>query len=107
MKEPGVEFRPLSSLVIRKSGAAMSGVVSVPVLLPVFKSAPFAPSSAMVTVLVIVVTPASTELATVSTKGVEPLTPAARPPTERVQMLPAVLSGVQLQPAPLKIVLAG
>src|SRR5436190_24123163 len=107
MKAPGTVLAPLSSLMIRKSGAAVSGVVSRPVLSAAFKSAPFAPSSPIVTVLVMVVTPAGTELAIVNTKGVELLLPAAKPPMLLVQRLLALLSGLQLQPAPLKVVLAG
>ncbi len=65
-------------------------------------SAPLAPSSAMVAVLSIWVTLAGRGLSSVRAKVAVwlPL-PAAREPTVRIQVEPALPSGVQTQPAVL------
>src|SRR5688572_13103326 len=101
MVPPGVEPAPPSLLVISRSGAAFSGVVSVSSLLAGTESAPLAPSSPMLAVLLIWVTPAGTGLTTVTTKVVKSPPPAATAPTVKVQVLPALLLGVQLQPGEL------
>ena len=111
MALPGVAVAPPSLLSSCKSGAAVSGVVSVSLLLAGVGSAPLAPLSLMLAVLLIWLTPAGTGLMTVTAKVAEPLAPAANAPIVRVQTLPALLLGVQLQPgelaAALKTVLAG
>src|SRR5436190_4406502 len=91
-----------SLLLIERSGAADTGVVSLPELLPGVGSVPLVPSSAMDAVLLICVTPAGSEPSTVTAKvAVWVPLPAARPPIARVQVDPALLFGVQLQPAVL------
>ena len=77
-------------------------MVSLAVLLPGVGSAPFVPSSATLAVLLTCVTPAGTGLSTVTAKVALPgAPPAASAPSARVQVLPALPSGVQAQPAVL------
>src|SRR5215208_1292649 len=102
MVPPGETETPPSLLVTDRSGAAVTGVVSLPELLPGVGSVPLVPSSAMLAVLAIWVTPAATGLTTVRANVAVwlPL-PAAMAPTARVQVEPALLSGEQTQPAVL------
>src|SRR5437588_11842987 len=112
MVPPGATEAPPSLLAIERSGAPVTGVVSLPELLPGVGAAPLVPSSARVAVLASWVTPAATGLTTVTAKVAVwlPL-PAATLPTARVQVEPAALLGVQAQPAVLapglKLVFAG
>src|SRR5437016_5391914 len=108
MTSPGTPRIPPSDLVKVRSGWAVTGVVSLAMLLPGVGSAPFVPSSPTLAVLVIVSTPAGRGLITVTVKVVEALVPPPDmdgPP--RVQRLPAVLFGKQLQMLPVKVVFAG
>jgi hypothetical protein len=112
MVPPGSTSAPPSLLVIDRSGAAVTGVVSLAELLAGVGSAPLAPLSAMLAVLEIWVTPAATGLTTVTAKVAvrSPLVPATAP-IARVQVEPALLSGAQTQPAvlapALNVVFAG
>src|SRR5215213_2145189 len=112
MVPPGVVDAPPSLLVTDRSGAPVTGVVSLPELLAGVGSVPLAPSSAIVAVFEICVTPAGSGSATVTAKVAVwlPL-PAARLPTARVQVEPALPFGEQDQPAvlapALKVLLAG
>src|SRR5437016_3245597 len=96
---PGNTAAPPSLLVSDRSGAPVNGVVSLPVLLPGFGSVPLVPSSEMTAVLATWLRPAGAGLATVTAKVAVcvPL-PAARIPTVRLQVEPALASGVQTQP---------
>src|SRR5215213_5188784 len=100
---PAATETPPSLFVIERSGAPLTGVASLPELLPGVGSVPFFPSSAMLAVFEICVTPAATGLATVTANVAVwlPL-PAATLPTARVQVAPALLSGEQTQPAVLE-----
>src|SRR5258706_321533 len=95
-----------------KSGAAATGVVSLPELLPGAESLPLVPSSAIEAVFEIRPTPAAIGSTTVTAKVAVwlPL-PAVRLPTARVQVEPALLFGAHTQPAvlapALKVVFAG
>ena len=108
---PGDTEAPPSLLVSDRSGAPVTGVVSLAELLPGVGSAPWVPSSARLAVLEIRLTPAATGLTTVTEKvaALPPL--AATVPTASVQAEPALLFGVQAQPAVLapglKTVFAG
>src|SRR6185369_4080563 len=112
MPPPGDTETPPSLLVSARSGAPVNGVVSLPELLPGVGSVPLVPSSAMLAVLAIWLTPAITGLTTVTAKvAVCVPPPAARMPTVSAQVEPALLLGRQTQlpllaPA-LKVVLAG
>src|SRR4051794_6235678 len=95
-------------------GVGTSAVVlTVAQLLAGFSSAPFALSSPMQAVLVMVLLPGGRPPLTVTAKITEPLPVFAPPnaPTDQVQTLPAFPSGTQVQPgvlaAGLKVVLAG
>src|SRR6185369_4361011 len=112
MPPPGKTEAPPSLLVIDRSGPPVTGVVSLPVLLAGFESVPLLPSSAIEAVLEIWVTPAATGFGTLTAKVVVCGVPSAgTAPTVLVQVEPALLFGVQLQPgrlAPeLKVVFAG
>ena len=99
---PGVVLTPPSLLTSVRSGAAVSGVVSVELLFAGVGSGPFVPSSAIVPVLLICVTPAGTGFATVTAKvRAAAGAPAARAPTTFVQVEPGFGSGAQVQPAEL------
>src|SRR6478752_10506779 len=74
---------PPSDFVMTRSGAALIGVLSTPVLLAGLVSAPCVPSSAICTVLVTSSRPAGTGLGTVTANTTEPLAPAARLPTAK------------------------
>jgi len=63
---PGTVASPPSVLVTTRSGAASTGVVSVPVLSPGVRSAPLVPSSAITAVLRIWSTPTATGLGTLT-----------------------------------------
>src|SRR3954447_19943884 len=109
---PGATLARPSLFVIEKSGAPVSGVVSLPLLLPGVGSVPLAPSSAIDAVLLMCVTPAATGLTTVAANvavGLPP--PAASPPMASVQVEPALLSGAHDHPAvlapALNVVFAG
>src|SRR5215213_4708285 len=108
---PGATEEPPSLLVTERSGAPVTGVVSLPELLPGVGSVPLVPSSATVAVLAICVTPAASGLITVTAKVAEPPPAAATPPTASVQVEPALLLGAQTQPAvlapALNVVFAG
>ncbi len=84
--------------MIVRSGAAVTGVVSDEVLLAGVGSGPFVPSSAMVTVLAIWVTPAGSGFTTVTAKVRDPEAPAARLPMVSVQVDPAFPFGEHTQP---------
>src|SRR5687768_2325147 len=101
MVPPGVAVAPPSLLVSCKSGAAFTGVVSLSLLSAGVGSAPFVPSLATLAVLLIWVTPAATGLMTVTAKVAVPPLPPTTGPTVRVQVLPGLLLGRQLQPAVL------
>ena len=75
---PRVAVAPPSLFAIVRSGAAVSGVVSVAVLFAGVGSGPFAPSSATDAVLLICATPAGAGLATVTANGAEPVAASAR-----------------------------
>src|SRR5512145_1651956 len=112
MMLPGKNRKPPSFLPSTRSGAALTGVVSLAVLLAGVGSAPLLPSSATLAVLASCVTPAGTGLITFSAKIDELLAPPpARSPMVSAQALPALLLGVQTHPtvlAPaLKLALAG
>src|ERR671918_919332 len=111
MVPPGATEAPPSVLVTDRSGAPVTGVVSLPVLLPGVGSVPLAPSSAIMAVLAICVTPAGSGLATVTANVAEPPAEAATLPMASVQVEPALLFGEQDQPAvlapALKVVFAG
>src|SRR4051794_8385221 len=83
-----------SVLVTDRSGAAVTGVVSVPVLFPAVGSGPFAPSSAATAVLASWVTPAGSDGSTVTAKTTVPVAPPATVPTVNVHV-----EATQLQPA--------
>src|SRR3954453_4282843 len=106
MEPPGVALTSPSDLVTDRSGAAVTGVSSVPVLSPGVGSGPLVPSSATTTELPIAVTPAGSAASTVTANSAVPDAPAPSDPTVSVHVLP-----VQAQPgveAPaLKVVLAG
>src|SRR4051812_21785987 len=87
---------PPSDLVTRRSGAATTGVVSVPVLLLGVGSGPLVPSSAIVTVFAPCVTPAGNALSTRTLKVAVPLAPAARLATGSVHVDPGAVFGVQV-----------
>src|SRR6185295_5515475 len=93
----GTALTPRSVLLSWKSGCAFTGVVSSAVLLPETGSAILLP---MVAVLLISVTPAGTGLVTVNVNVIEPLALMASEPTFFVQVLPGLLFGKQVQPAP-------
>ena len=95
---PGVVEAPPSDFVTARSGAAVIGVVSVEVLLPGVGSVPLVPSSATVAVFDSWVTPAPTGFTTVTANVRDPLAPAARLPTARVHVEPALPFGVHDQP---------
>src|SRR5947207_353822 len=63
---PGATLAPPSLFVSEKSGAPVSGVVSLPLLFPGVGSVPLFPSSAIEAVLLICVTPAATGFTTVT-----------------------------------------
>src|SRR5919106_609582 len=111
MVPPGATEAPPSLFVTDRSGAPVTGVVSLPVLLPGVGSVPLVPSSAIVAVFAICVTPAGKGLATVTANVAEPPAEAATEPTASVQVEPALLFGEQDQPAvlapALKVVFAG
>src|SRR6185369_7143878 len=99
---PGATEAPPSLFVTERSGAPVTGVVSLPELLPGVGSVPLVPLSATVAVLEICATPAPTGLTTVTANVAVWLPPpAATVPTLSVQVEPALLFGVQLQPAVL------
>src|SRR5215213_601381 len=98
MVPPGAAEAPPSLLVTERSGAPVTGVVSLPELLPGVGSVPFVPSSVIVAVLATCVTPAARGSATVTANVALPPPPAATPPTASVQVEPALLFGVQDQP---------
>src|SRR3954454_18644730 len=109
---PGATLAPPSLFVIEKSGAPVSGVVSLPLLLPGVGSVPLVPSSAIDAVLLICGTPAATGVTTpAATAGVGFRPPAASPPMASVQVEPALLSGAHDPPAvlapALNVVFAG
>src|SRR6476620_6944510 len=98
---------PPSVLVMTRSGAALIGVLSTPVLFAGLVSAPCVPSSAICTVVLSCSSPAGTEVGTVTENTTEPLAPAARlPTTKRNSLVPnAVQPGVL--PAALKVAPGG
>src|SRR5947207_1511595 len=100
-----------SLLVSERSGAAVPGVVSLPVLLPGVESVPLVPSSAMLAELLTCVVQAGTGLATVTANVAVDPPPPATPPIVSEQVDPALLFGVQDHPAvlapELKVVFAG
>lgn len=108
---PGKTVAFASSLLKVKSGAALTGVVSLAALLPGCGSAPCVPSSAMLALLLSCVTPAATGLTTVTAKVTVPLPPLLTLPRFKVQVLPALWFGRQTQPpvltAALNVVCAG
>src|SRR5919106_5982925 len=111
MVPPGATEAPPSLLVTDRSGAPVTGVVSLPELLPGVGSAPWVPSSAMLAVFAICVTPAGSGLVTVTAKVALPPPEAATVPIASVQVDPALLFGEQTQPAvlapALNVVFAG
>ena len=96
-------------LVTLRSSVRFSGVVSL--AWAVAGWALFAPSSAMLAVLLMRVTPAGTGLTTVTAKTALPLAPPLSDPLVKVQTVLAGLPLAQLQPtvlaAALNVVLAG
>src|SRR5690242_9905321 len=111
MVPPGATEDPPSDFVTERSGAPVTGVVSLPELLPGLGSVPFVPSSAIVAVFEICVTPAGSGSATVTANVALPPADAATEPTASVQVEPALLFGVQDHPAveapALNVVFAG
>src|SRR5690242_19847025 len=96
---------------MERSGAEVTGVVSLPELLPGVGSVPLLPSSATPAVLMICVTPAASGVTT-STANVAVWFPSTvTAPIAKVQVDPALLFGVHDQPAvldpELKVVFAG
>src|SRR6516225_1555021 len=78
---PGSVDTPPSVLVTTRSGPALIGVVSEAELLAGFASGPCVPSSAILTVLLTVLTPAGTGTGTFTAKTTDPLAPGVRVPT--------------------------
>src|SRR5436190_19044693 len=104
MIPPGSGEPQPSDLVMRRSGAAGRGSVSVAVWLPGVGSGPCEPSSATVAVLVMVVTPAGSGLLTVTvTKRVVEV-PV---PSEKDGHVTRPLPNTPLLLAATKVVLAG
>ena len=108
---PGETMLTPSSLVMRRSGAASSGVVSSSELLVRSLSEPWVPSSAMEAALSIWVTPEGTGSSMVTAKVAEPLAPIPTSPIVSWQTVPAGLPSAQLHPAvlapALKVVSSG
>src|SRR5690606_33754223 len=88
-----------SVLVKVKSGTAVTGVSSVSLLSPGVGSGPLLPSSPILTPLLMALTPAAKGLSTCTANIKLPLSPALKVAKLRVQILPALLFGVQTQPA--------
>src|SRR6185369_12868574 len=112
MPPPGDTETPPSLLVSARSGAPVTGVVSLPELLPGVGSVPLVPLSAMLAVFEICDTPAANGFTTVTANVAVWLPPlAATVPTLRLQVEPALLLGEQLHPAvlapALNVVFAG
>src|SRR5512138_1601167 len=103
----GMALAPPSSLLIRKSGAPAKLVESLPVLLDGLRSEPLAPSSEMTAVLLMLVVPTGSGLLTFTAKMAEPDPPPlpASVPRFRVQVDPALPSGLQSQPPVLAVAL--
>src|SRR6516225_817061 len=78
---PGSVDVPPSVLVTNRSGPALIGVLSEAELLARLTSAPWVPSSAILTLLVSARCPAGTGIGTVTANTAEPLAPAGRLPT--------------------------
>src|SRR5215469_13386140 len=78
---PGSVVTPPSVLVTTRSGPALIGVESEAVLLAGLASGPCVPSSPILTVLVICVSPAGTGIGTLTANTTEPWAPAGRLPT--------------------------
>src|SRR4051794_10503788 len=107
MVAPGVAVAPPSDLVTDRSGAAVTGVASVPVLFPGVGSGPPAPSSAMVTVLATDATPAGNGASTVTANVAVPVPPPpATGPTANVQV-PAAHTQPAVEAPALNVPLAG
>ena len=103
---------PPSSLMICRSGTAVTGVVSVSLLSAGVGSGPLMPSSVISPVLEISATPDGNGSSTSTAKIAVPLPPPpARLPMDNVHREPAPASGTQTQPAvlapTLKVVSAG
>src|SRR6516164_1938643 len=89
---PGSVVTPPSVLVTTRSGPALIGVLSEAELLAGLASGPWVPSSAILTVLVTVRSPAGTGIGTVTANTTEPLAPGARVPTAKANApLPAAV----------------
>src|SRR3954451_19590159 len=106
MVAPGIAVVPPSVLVTVRSGAAVTGVVSEPVLSAGVGSGPLVPSSATVTVFEIPVVPAGSGVATVTAKTTDPEPPAATVPSGRVQV-PAAHDHLLSDAPTSKVVLTG
>src|SRR5262245_3064088 len=90
----------LPSLLLRcKSGAAVTGVVSLLVLSAGVGSLPFVPSSLTTALLAIWAMPAGIGLSTVTANKTLLSSPAATLPIVKVQTVPAGDPSAQLQPA--------
>src|SRR3954451_15103433 len=86
MGAPGVAVAPPSDFVTPRSGAAVTGVASVPVLSVGSASGPLVPSSATVAKFATSVTPAGNGDATVTANVAVPEPPTATSPTGRVHV---------------------
>src|SRR3954447_26293310 len=86
MGAPGVAVAPPSDLVTERSGAAVTGVASVPVLSVGSASGPLVPSSATVAELATSVTPAGSGDTTVTANVAVPDPPTATSPTGNVHV---------------------
>src|SRR3954451_17108561 len=106
MVPPGDAATSPSDFGTDRSGAAVTGVVSVPVLSPGVESGPFVPSSLTTNELAIVVTPAGSGASTVTAKSTDPEPPAATSPTVKVHVVAAQLHPGVDAPA-LNVELAG
>ena len=89
---------PPSDLAIVRSGAAVTGVVSVELLSPGVGSVPLVPSSAIVTVFDSWVTPAGSGVFVVTANVTDPPEPAATDPTVNVHVVPAAAPSAHDQP---------
>src|SRR4051794_10034891 len=100
---PGSAGVPPSVFVVNRSGAALTGGLSVLVLLAGLVSAPWVPSSAMNAVLLICSSPTGTGLGTVTEKTTELLAPAARLPTGKRNSEAPTATQPGVLPAALKV----
>jgi hypothetical protein len=104
---PGSVAVPPSVLVMTRSGAALTGVLSTPKLLVGSVSAPCVPSSTMLTVLLRTSSVDGTGLGTVTANTAEPLPPTARLPTAKRNSEPPTATQPGVLAAALKLAPAG